>query len=59
LWGEIPQSIGALAALEKLHLNHNKLSGEIPPALARASHLHQLELQAYMIFFLGEKKRQN
>jgi hypothetical protein len=57
LWGEIPESLGALTALEKLHLNHNKLSGEIPPALARASHLHQLELQAlYDLFFFRGKK---
>jgi Leucine-rich repeat (LRR) protein len=42
---QIPESFGGLESLEKLHLNHNKLSGEIPASLARASKLHQLELQ--------------
>ena len=33
LWDEIPESLGDLANLEKLHLNQNKLSGGEPPTL--------------------------
>eukprot|EP00961_Rhodomonas_salina_P154379 2079454-Rhodomonas_salina.1 len=30
LWGSIPDSLGKLSALEKLHLQGNKLTGDIP-----------------------------
>ena len=72
LVGPIPEELGSLSNLERLHLWNNKLTGEIPPELSNLTNLEQLllsnnqlngeiplelsNLPALMILTLGENE---
>ena len=44
LTGSIPESIGDLMALRRLHLSHNQLTGPIPPGIGNLRYLEVLGL---------------